>query len=202
MPIHMRLPKLKGFNNRFRTEYQVVNVAALARAVPAGGTVDVDALVAAGAVRKGEPVKVLGNGELGRVKLDVTANAFSGTAREKIEAAGGSGHRAVSPDTSTAAAVNLKVRVDLRSRIGRDLRRTIARDDRPVGRSIRTGGCVLSAFASAFRTPDLRKKLLFTLAMHRALPAGRLDPDAEHERQDINDCIETPVAERQSMFIR
>jgi large subunit ribosomal protein L15 len=89
MPIHMRLPKLKGFNNAFRTEYQVVNVAALAELFPRGGPVDVDALVAAGAVRKGAPVKVLGHGELGSVKLDVTANAFSSTARDKIEAAGG-----------------------------------------------------------------------------------------------------------------
>ena len=89
MPIHMRLPKLKGFNNAFRTEYQVVNVAALAELFPRGGPVDVDALVAAGAVRKGAQVKVLGHGELGSVKLDITANAFSSTARDKIEAAGG-----------------------------------------------------------------------------------------------------------------
>jgi large subunit ribosomal protein L15 len=89
MPIHMRLPKLKGFNNAFRTEYQVVNVAALAELFPRGGSVDVDALVAAGAVRKGAQVKVLGHGELGSVKLDITANAFSSTARDKIEAAGG-----------------------------------------------------------------------------------------------------------------
>ena len=73
MPIHMRLPKLKGFKNRFRVEYQVVNVAALAELFPEGGTVGVDELVAAGAVRKGEPVKVLGNGDLGGVKLDITA---------------------------------------------------------------------------------------------------------------------------------
>ena len=89
MPIHMRLPKLKGFKNRFRVEYQVVNVAQLGRLFPEGGTVGVDELVEAGAVRKGEPVKVLGNGELS-VKLDVTANAFSESAREKIAAAGGS----------------------------------------------------------------------------------------------------------------
>lgn len=90
MPIHMRLPKLKGFTNHFRVEYQVVNVAKLAELFPEGGTVGVDELVAAGAVRKGEPVKVLGNGELGSVKLDVTADRFSGAARDKIEAAGGS----------------------------------------------------------------------------------------------------------------
>ncbi|HEV7193203.1 MAG TPA: 50S ribosomal protein L15 [Jatrophihabitantaceae bacterium] len=89
MPIHMRLPKLKGFRNRFRVEFQVVNLARLAELFPDGGTVGVEELVAAGAVRKGEPVKVLGNGELAGVKLDITANAFSGSAREKIVAAGG-----------------------------------------------------------------------------------------------------------------
>jgi large subunit ribosomal protein L15 len=89
MPIHMRLPKLKGFKNRFRVEYQVVNVAQLERLFPQGGTVGVDELVRAGAVRKGEPVKVLGDGDLS-VKLDITADAFSASAREKITAAGGS----------------------------------------------------------------------------------------------------------------
>jgi large subunit ribosomal protein L15 len=89
MPIHMRLPKLKGFKNRFRVEYQVVNVDMLSKLFPEGGTVGVDELVTAGAVRKGQPVKVLGDGELS-VKLDITANAFSGSAREKITAAGGS----------------------------------------------------------------------------------------------------------------
>jgi large subunit ribosomal protein L15 len=89
MPIHMRLPKLKGFKNRFRVEYQVVNVAQLEKLFPKGGAIGVDELVSAGAVRKGEPVKVLGNGDLS-VKLDVTANAFSESAREKIAAAGGS----------------------------------------------------------------------------------------------------------------
>jgi large subunit ribosomal protein L15 len=88
MPIHMRLPKLKGFRNAFRTEYQVVNVARLAELFPEGGKVELDDLVKAGAVRKGEQVKVLGNGDL-TVKLDVTAHAFSGRAREKIQAAGG-----------------------------------------------------------------------------------------------------------------
>ena len=90
MPIHMRLPKLKGFKNRFRVEFQVVNVARLAELFPAGGSVGVDDLVAAGAVRDGELVKILGNGDLGGVKLDITANKFSDSAREKILAAGGS----------------------------------------------------------------------------------------------------------------
>ena len=89
MPIHMRLSKLKGFKNRFRTEYQVVNVGQLGQLFPDGGAVDVDKLVSAGAVRKGEPVKVLGTGDLS-VQLDITANAFSASAREKITAAGGS----------------------------------------------------------------------------------------------------------------
>ena len=89
MPLHMRLPKLKGFRNPFRTEYQVVNVSDLARVFPEGGRVDVDALVHAGLVRKNELVKVLGDGDLDGVKLDVVANKFSGSAVEKIAAAGG-----------------------------------------------------------------------------------------------------------------
>jgi large subunit ribosomal protein L15 len=90
MPIHMRLPKLKGFKNAFRVEFQVVNVAKLAELFPQGGTVGVDELVQAGAVRAGAPVKVLGTGELGDVKLAVTAHAFSASAAEKLAAAGGS----------------------------------------------------------------------------------------------------------------
>ncbi|MGV9803951.1 50S ribosomal protein L15 [Mycobacterium sp. NPDC003449] len=89
MPIHMRLPKLKGFKNRFRTSYEVVNVGDIAKAFPQGGTVGVDELVAKGLVRKNNLVKVLGDGKL-TVKVDVTANKFSGSAREAITAAGGS----------------------------------------------------------------------------------------------------------------
>src|SRR3954447_14848411 len=83
MPIHMRLPKLKGFKNRFRVEYQVVNAGRLAELFPDGGTVGVDDLVAAGAVRRGAPVKVLGNGDIGDVRLEVSAHAFSDSARQK-----------------------------------------------------------------------------------------------------------------------
>jgi large subunit ribosomal protein L15 len=90
MPIHMRLPKLKGFKNRFRVEYQVVNVDDLARLFPDGGTVGPGELIVAGAVRPNRPVKVLGNGDLGGIKLEVTAHAFSASAKEKIAAAGGS----------------------------------------------------------------------------------------------------------------
>ncbi|MET7417831.1 50S ribosomal protein L15 [Dactylosporangium sp. NPDC049525] len=89
MPLHMRLPKLKGFKNRNRIEFQVVNLARLAELFPKGGTIGVDELVDAGAVRKGELVKVLGDGELGGVKLQVSAHKFSASAREKLEAAGG-----------------------------------------------------------------------------------------------------------------
>ena len=89
MPLHMRLPKLRGFRNPFRTEYQVVNIGDLARLFPEGGSVGVEEIVAAGAVRKGQLVKVLGNGDLGGVKLNVTVNAFSTSAVDKITAAGG-----------------------------------------------------------------------------------------------------------------
>jgi large subunit ribosomal protein L15 len=89
MPIHMRLPKLKGFKNPFKVEFQVVNLDRLGELFPDGGEVTVADLVAKGAVRKGQPVKVLGQGELS-VAVQVTANAFSGSAKDKIEAAGGS----------------------------------------------------------------------------------------------------------------
>jgi large subunit ribosomal protein L15 len=90
MPIHMRLPKLKGFRNRFKVTYQVVNLDRLAELFPTGGEVGPAELVAAGAVRKGQPVKVLGSGELGGVSLRLSAHAFSATAKEKIVAAVGS----------------------------------------------------------------------------------------------------------------
>jgi large subunit ribosomal protein L15 len=89
MPIHMRLPKLKGFKNRFRVEFQVVNLDRLAELFPHGGAVGPAELVTAGAVRDNQLIKVLGNGDLGSVKLDITANAFSASAKEKIAAAGG-----------------------------------------------------------------------------------------------------------------
>jgi large subunit ribosomal protein L15 len=89
MPLHMRLPKLKGFKNRFRTEYQVVNLDKIAERFPQGGTVGVEELVAKGLVRSDRLVKVLGGGDLA-VKLEVTAHAFSASAKEKIAAAGGS----------------------------------------------------------------------------------------------------------------
>lgn len=89
MPLHMRLPKLKGFKNPNRVEVQVVNVAKLAELYPEGGEVTVDDLVAKGAVRNGYPVKVLGTGDIS-VAVQVSAQAFSKSAAEKIAAAGGS----------------------------------------------------------------------------------------------------------------
>jgi large subunit ribosomal protein L15 len=90
MPIHMRLPKLKGFKNKFKVVFQVVNLDRLAELFPEGGQVGPQELVQAGAVRKGQPVKVLGTGELGGVALQVSAHAFSASAKEKITAAVGS----------------------------------------------------------------------------------------------------------------
>ncbi|OYN95485.1 50S ribosomal protein L15 [Enemella evansiae] len=89
MPLHMRLPKLRGFKNPFRVEYQTVNVSKIADLFADGGKVEVADLVAKGAVRAGHPVKVLGNGEIG-VAVQVTADKFSASAKEKIEKAGGS----------------------------------------------------------------------------------------------------------------
>ncbi len=89
LPLHMRLPKLRGFKSPFRTEYQVVNLKRLEELYPEGGQVTVESLVAKGAVRKNKLVKVLGDGEI-TVKLDVTVDKASQSAIEKIQAAGGS----------------------------------------------------------------------------------------------------------------
>jgi large subunit ribosomal protein L15 len=89
MPLHMRTPKLRGFTNPFRTEYQVVNLDRISDLYPEGGEVNPESLVAKGAVRAGLPVKVLGSGEV-TVSVQVSAHAFSATAKDKIAAAGGS----------------------------------------------------------------------------------------------------------------
>ena len=88
MPIHMRLPKLKGFKNPFKVTFQVVNLDRISSLVPKGGEITVADLVDKGAVRKGQPVKVLGDGEIS-VKVQITADKFSASAKEKIAAAGG-----------------------------------------------------------------------------------------------------------------
>lgn len=89
MPLQMRLPKLRGFKNPFRVEYQVVNLDKLATLYPEGGSVTVEDLVAKNAVRKGELVKVLGTGDV-TVPLDVVVDKWSASAEEKIKKAGGS----------------------------------------------------------------------------------------------------------------
>jgi large subunit ribosomal protein L15 len=88
MPLHMRLPKLKGFKNRFRVEYQVVNLDRIAELFPDGGEIGVDALVDKGLVRSGKLVKILGDGEVA-VTVNVSAHKFSASARDKITSAGG-----------------------------------------------------------------------------------------------------------------
>jgi large subunit ribosomal protein L15 len=89
MPLHMRTPKLRGFKNPFRVEYQVVNLERLAELYPTGGDVTIASLVAKGAVRDNEKVKVLGNGDIA-VKLTVAVDKVSRSAEQKIVAAGGS----------------------------------------------------------------------------------------------------------------
>lgn len=89
MPLIRRVPKLKGFKNPNRVEFQVVNLDKLAELYPSGGEVTAEDLAAKGAVRSGRPVKILGSGEIS-VAVQVKVNAFSGSAQEKIIAAGGS----------------------------------------------------------------------------------------------------------------
>lgn len=141
MPIHMRLPKLKGFRNRFRTEYEIVNVGDINRLFPQGGAVGVDDLVAKGAVRKNALVKVLGDGKL-TAKVDVSAHKFSGSARAKITAA------AVQPPSSSFGRADAKCP---RNAHFRGLLRLLAGPWRPVG-TLGEYGC-LSAFHSRCRGP-------------------------------------------------
>jgi large subunit ribosomal protein L15 len=88
LPLHMRAPKLRGFKNPFRVEFQVVNLEKLAELYPTGGDVTIADLVAKGAVRKNEKVKVLGTGDIS-VKLNITVDKVSASAEQKIVAAGG-----------------------------------------------------------------------------------------------------------------
>jgi large subunit ribosomal protein L15 len=91
MPLHMRLPKLKGFKNPFKVQFQVVNLDRVSELFPEGGSIGVEDLAARGAVRAGEPVKVLGSGDIS-VTVQLSAHAFSASAKQKIESAGGSTH--------------------------------------------------------------------------------------------------------------
>jgi large subunit ribosomal protein L15 len=89
MPMHMRIPKLRGFKNPFRVEFQIVNLDRISALFPEGGQIGVADLVSAGAVRPGHPVKILGTGDI-TVPVQVSADAFSASAKDKIAAAGGS----------------------------------------------------------------------------------------------------------------
>ena len=89
MPLQMRLPKLRGFTNPFRVEYQVVNLDKLQEVFPEGGKVTVGDLVAKRLVRKNQPVKILGSGDVTSA-FDVEADKWSASAEEKIKKAGGS----------------------------------------------------------------------------------------------------------------
>jgi ribosomal protein L15 len=89
-PLHMRLPKLSGFKNNNKVVFQVVNLDRIAALFPQGGSINPDRLADAGAVRRGQPVKVLGTGDLGGIEVHVHAHAFSGSAADKIASAGGS----------------------------------------------------------------------------------------------------------------
>ena len=175
MPLHMRLPKLRGFKNPFRVEYQVVNLDKLAALYPEGGDVTVADLVAKGAVRDNSPVKVLGTGEI-TVKVNVTADKFSAPPRRRSRPLAARspppdrtrrpGYAAGSPLGELAASGPVLPSRQLdpaaRGNLRTDCLTVIAaRPHRPAS----PGGPVLTAFARAFRTPDLRRKLLFTLAI-------------------------------------
>ena len=173
MPLHMRLPKLKGFRNRFRTEYQVVNVGDLARLFPEGGTVGPDELVAAGAVRRKQLVKVLGDGELAGVALTVSAHAFSGSAREKIIGRRRVRQPALTSDPGRGAAG-----------AGHS-----AGPAAVPGHHYQEDPRVLSAFRSALATPDLRKKILFTLGIVAVYRLGATIPSPGVSYPNVQECI-------------
>ena len=166
MPLHMRLPKLRGFKNPFRVEYQVVNLDRLAELYPEGGEVTVDDLVAKGAVRKDEPVKVLGSGDIA-VALQVSAHEFSASAKEKIAAAGGTVDRAL-------AAVST-VRGPARDRRRPACRPCSARTT--TGSAAAPPGCPRAGGTGAHRVrsgvPDARpaQEAAVHPGHHRAVPA-------------------------------
>ena len=101
LPLHMRLPKLRGFNSPFRVEYSPVNLAKLGELYPEGGEVTAESLISKGVARKGKPVKILGSGGIS-VAVNVKAHAFSSSAEEKITTAGGSVERLPLKNTPTA----------------------------------------------------------------------------------------------------
>ena len=213
MPLHMRLPKLRGFTNPFRVEYQIVNLDRLAELYPAGGAVTVDDLVAKGAVRKRPPVKILGGGEI-TVALAVTVHAYSDSAKAKIEAAGGAPPNSRTELGGDAAQLgNFSRRVGIGVRRGTSERTSPTRPDggalggpqlllseeqgprRRLDPARCAGGTVLTAFLAAFRTPDLRKKLFFTLLIIALFRLGSQMPTPGVDTQAINQCLEPALDE-------
>ena len=202
MPLHMRLPKLRGFKNPFRTEYQVVNLDQLAELFPDGGEVTVEDLVAKGAVRKGQLVKVLGSGEAG-VKLQVTRARLLGQRQGQDRRCRRLRHRALSQPARASTGSGPG---SLPSRAPGSgscllesdavLRDPCARHDRlrPAAVRARTVNTpedlVLTAFARAFRTPDLRKKILFSMGIMALFRLGSVIPTPGVSYEAVQDCID------------
>ena len=208
MPIHMRLPKLKGFKNPFKVEFQVVNLDRINDLFPDGG----DRTRSTTSSRRapsasGHPVKVLGQGDLA-VKVQVTANAFSASAKEKIEAAGGTPrwpdrHRSGRHDHADGRG-----RVPRRGRVARARRASEGlsgsllgfpgslpfasslSSHRGAASRLEKEDLVLSAFANAFRTPDLRRKLLFVLMIIVIFRLGSQVPAPGVNVANVQSCID------------
>ena len=212
LPLHMRLPKMKGFKNPFKVEFQVVNLDKLGELFPEGGAVGVDDLVAKGAVRKGQPVKVLGQGDLS-VAVQVSAQAFSGVGQGQDRGRRRFGHRRLIPRRTARAGrarrppgPRLARSADVRSAVGRLLgfrrpsrRRTRAgcrrsggvtnrSRSRAVARDQERGCKVLGAYVNAFRTPDLRRKLLFVLLIIVLFRAGSQIPAPGVNVENVHDA--------------
>ena len=175
MPMHMRLPKLRGFKNPFTTEYQVVNLDRLVSLFPDGGEIGVDDLVAKGAVRPKHLVKVLGTGEIGvrrpghrRCVLRVRAREDRSRRRERSPPA--SGRRSSAPSTGNPLPCDRLLQSPYPTR------ESPRRPDRTEPPQVAAGGYVLSAFYHAFRTPDLRRKILFTLGVLAVFRLGSVVP--------------------------
>ena len=186
MPFHMRVPKLKGFTNPFRTEYQVVNLDKLAALFPDGGEVNPDVLVERGAVRKGQLVKILGTGEISRGADRDRARVLRHRPGEDHRRRRHR-HRPVAPTAPAACAPLGRTR---RGTVGEHRNRSPDRV-RPLARAglVRSGGAVLTAFGRAFRTPDLRNKMLFTLAHPGAVPVRLDDPAPGVDYQHVHSCL-------------
>ena len=195
-PLHMRLPKLSGFKNNNKVVFQVVNLDRIASLFPQGGSIDPDTLADAGAVRRGQPVKVLGTGELGGVKVDVQAHAFSKSAAREDRRCRGQHHRHLRRGPRLLPGGLLR---PLQGPAGEPCEPAAACGQGWSLHSTRPtrGGHVLQAFAAAFRTPDLRRKLLFSLAMIAVYRLGASVPGPGVSIEAINSCLDQANASDQ-----